>query len=286
MPFVDSGGVRLAYEETGRGYPVVFVHEFAGHLESWEPQLAHFARRYRCVAFNARGYPPSDVPSEPNAYSQEAAVNDIAAVMDQLDLARAHVVGLSMGAFAALHFALRFQERASAVVLAGIGYGALEAQQEQFRREVGESADRFEAAGMAESAAGYAATPHRAAFHRKDPRGFDEFERGLAAHSTDGSVRTLRGVQRDRPPLDTLPGLDGLSTPALIVAGDEDEPSLAPSLYLQRTLTNAALSIMPRTGHTINLEEPATFNALVEEFLAAVDGGRWETGEGPSGRIL
>ena len=71
MPFVDSGGVRLAYEETGRGYPVIFVHEFAGDLESWEPQLAHFARRYRCVAFNARGYPPSDVPSDPDAYSQE-----------------------------------------------------------------------------------------------------------------------------------------------------------------------------------------------------------------------
>ena len=83
MPFAESAGVRLYYEETGRGTPVIFVHEFAADVRSWEPQVRYFSRRYRCIAFNARGYPPSDVPSDPEAYSQRHAVDDIAAVLDR-----------------------------------------------------------------------------------------------------------------------------------------------------------------------------------------------------------
>src|SRR6185437_11282534 len=93
-------GVRLYYEEVGSGVPVIFVHEFAGDHRSWEPQLRHFARRYRCIAYNARGYPPSEVPEDPERYSQARARDDILAVLDRLGIERAHVVGLSMGAFA------------------------------------------------------------------------------------------------------------------------------------------------------------------------------------------
>ena len=74
-------GVRLYYEEAGTGTPIVFVHEFSGDLRSWEPQLQHFSRRYRCIAFNARGYPPSDVPTRVSSYSPGLAVEDIVAVM-------------------------------------------------------------------------------------------------------------------------------------------------------------------------------------------------------------
>ena len=103
MPHVTSDdGVKLYYEETGSGTPVVFVHEFAGDYRSWEPQVRHFARRYRCIVYNARGYPPSDVPSDVERYSQDRARDDILAVLDGLKLAKAHIVGLSMGAFAAL----------------------------------------------------------------------------------------------------------------------------------------------------------------------------------------
>ena len=58
-------GVELFYEETGEGLPVVFVHEFAGDWRSWEPQVRYFSRRYRCINFNARGFPPSGVPDDP-----------------------------------------------------------------------------------------------------------------------------------------------------------------------------------------------------------------------------
>ena len=97
MPYAESAGVQLYYETTGRGTPIVFVHEFADDLRSWEPQLRFFSRRYRCIAFNARGYPPSDVPREADAYSQSHAVDDIAAVLRHLGVAQAHVCGLSMG---------------------------------------------------------------------------------------------------------------------------------------------------------------------------------------------
>src|SRR5262249_10512344 len=124
MPYAQSAGARLYYEEAGNGYPLIFVHEFAGDLRSWEAQLRFFARRYRCIAYNARGYPPSDVPDDADVYRQEQQADDVAAVLDHLKIERAHVVGLSMGAFATLHFGLRHSQRTSALVTAGIGSGA------------------------------------------------------------------------------------------------------------------------------------------------------------------
>jgi pimeloyl-ACP methyl ester carboxylesterase len=118
-------GVRLYYEEAGTGVPVVFVHEFAGDHRSWEPQMRFFSRRHRCIAYAARGYPPSDVPADVASYSQARAAADIVAVMDGAGIERAHVVGLSMGAFATLHLGLDHPERALSLVVAGIGYGFL-----------------------------------------------------------------------------------------------------------------------------------------------------------------
>lgn len=101
-------GVRLYVEQSGEGTPIIFVHEFAGDHRSWEPQVRYFSRRYRCVTYSARGYDPSDVPSDVEAYSQDRARDDIRAVMDALDIETAHVVGLSMGGFATLHFGLHY----------------------------------------------------------------------------------------------------------------------------------------------------------------------------------
>src|SRR5580704_9913099 len=102
MPYAQSGTVKLSYEEAGKGAPIVFVHEFGSDLREWETQLRWFSREYRCIAFNARGYTPSDVPEKDSDYSYRHATDDIAAVMRHLGVAKAHVVGLSMGAYAAL----------------------------------------------------------------------------------------------------------------------------------------------------------------------------------------
>src|SRR5881275_998575 len=119
MPKVAIGSVKLHYEEAGRGTPLVFVHEFAGDAQSWRLQMAFFSRRYRTIAFNARGYPPSDVPDDPAAYSQQHAVDDIKGLMDALRIDRAHIVGLSMGGYATLHFGLQYPGRALSLVVAG-----------------------------------------------------------------------------------------------------------------------------------------------------------------------
>ena len=98
MPHLTTDdGVKLYFEEAGSGAPIVFVHEFAGDCRSWELQLVHLSPRYRCITFNARGYPPSDVPDDPEKYSQERARDDIKSVLDALEIEKAHVVGLSMG---------------------------------------------------------------------------------------------------------------------------------------------------------------------------------------------
>src|SRR5262249_47302520 len=125
MPHLTTDdNVKLYYEETGTGIPIVFVHEFAGDIRSWEPQVRHFGQRYRCIAYNARGYPPSDVPSEPEKYSQMRAVHDIRAVLDGLKIDKAHIVGLSKGGFATAHFGYTYPDRARSLVIGGCGYGA------------------------------------------------------------------------------------------------------------------------------------------------------------------
>jgi pimeloyl-ACP methyl ester carboxylesterase len=275
MPKAPVGGVNLYYEEAGRGTPVIFVHEFAGDLQSWHLQLRFFARRYRVVAFNARGYPPSDVPEDPAAYSQAQAVEDIKGVLDHLGVARAHVVGLSMGGYATLHFGLTYPERALSLTVAGCGYGSGRDRAE-FQRDVDLVVRQFEEQGMAAVADTYTKGPTRVQFMAKDPLGFEEFRRQFAAQSARGHALTMRGVQRTRPSVFELQArLERLEVPTLVVTGDEDEPCLEPGLFLKRTIPTAGLLVIPNSGHTINLEEPEVFNRAVLDFLTAVEGGRW-----------
>lgn len=269
-------GVRLHSECTGTGTPLLFIHEFAGDHRSWEPQVRYFSAAFLCITYSARGYPPSDVPGDAAAYSEQRAVHDAICVLDGLDVARAHVVGLSMGGFTALHLALSHPGRLLSAVVAGAGYGAQPERQEQFRRECEATAAAFEADGAARVARRYAVGPARVQFQNKNPRGWQQFAAALAQHSATGSALTMRGVQAVRPSLYALAGqLAGISVPVLILAGDEDEGCLEPALMLKRTIPGSGLAILPQTGHTANLEEPAAFNHAVDRFLAAVDRGAW-----------
>jgi pimeloyl-ACP methyl ester carboxylesterase len=277
MPRIQIGDVSLHYEEAGRGLPLVFVHEFAGDAESWRPQVQFFARRYRTIVYNARGFPPSDVPEDPAAYSQEQAVEDLRGLLDALGIPQAHVCGLSMGGFATLHFGLRHPGRALSLVVAGCGYGSGGADRgDAFRRDVEVTARRFLAEPMAHMADTYCLGPARVQFRDKDPVGWQLFREQFARQSARGHALTMLGVQLRRPSVYELEGeLARLEVPTLIVTGDEDEPCLQPALYLKRTIMTSGLLVLPRSGHTINLEEPEAFNRAVLDFLTAVDGGRW-----------
>ena len=278
MPFAETDdGVSLHYEETGRGFPIIFVHEFAGDQRSWEPQVRYFCRRFCCITYNARGFPPSSVPEDPALYSQSRARDDIKAVLDHLGIARAHVVGLSMGGFATLHFGLTYPAMARSLVVAGCGYGAEPEKNAQFRAEAEATAHGLEEKGIEAFAETYSLGPARVQLQNKDPRAWQEFVEMLRRHSPLGSALTMRGVQKERPSLwDLEMELRAMTVPTLIVTGDEDEPCLVPGLFMKRAIRSSGLVILPKAGHAINLEEPDLFNRTVTEFLDLVEADRWD----------
>jgi pimeloyl-ACP methyl ester carboxylesterase len=279
MPHLTTDdSVKLYYEEVGSGIPIVFVHEFAGDHRSYEMQMRHFGQRYRAIAYNARGYPPSDTPRDAERYSQDRARDDIRAVLDALSIDKAHIVGLSMGGFATLHFGFTYPDRARSLVVAGCGYGAAPDQRAQFAAEAEASAAQFEQLGMEKAALGYALGPTRVQFQNKDPRGWQEFADLLKEHSTEGSAATLRGVQKRRPSLfDLVDKMKTITAPTLVMTGDEDWPCLEPGLLMKRTIATAALVVMPNAGHAINLEAPAAFNQHLDDFFHSVDVGAWRS---------
>lgn len=277
MPTITADdGVRLYYEEAGTGTPIVFVHEFLGEIRCWEPQIRHFSRRYRCIAYNARGYPPSDVPDRVEDYSFEQQRAGIRAVLDGLGIEKAHIVGLSMGAFATFYFGMKWPQRALSLTLAGIGSGAMPDARAQFRHESEAAADRLLADGWERSAESRAVSPTRVQYQNKDPRGFADFVGMLRQHSAKGSALTLKGYQALRPALGTFAQeMAACTVPTLIISGDEDEPCLDASLMLKRAMPSAGLYFMPQTGHACNLEEPALFNAACETFFHQVESGQY-----------
>ncbi|TNC10331.1 alpha/beta hydrolase [Methylobacterium terricola] len=276
MTITTTDGVALHVEEAGTGTPILFIHEFGGNHASWEPQLQYFSRRHRCITYAARGYPPSDVPESLDAYSQGIAAADAVAVLDGLGIDRAHVVGLSMGGFCTVHVGLQYPERALSLTVAGAGYGCEKEFEDYFRGVSLEVADNFERKGAQEFSKIYALGASRVQFQNKDPRGWQVFADRLATHSDKGAAMTMRGVQARRPSFyDLEDELRRMAVPTLVVVGDEDDHCLQPGIFLKKTIPACGLSVFPKTGHTLNLEEPAAFNALVAEFIAQVEAGRW-----------
>jgi pimeloyl-ACP methyl ester carboxylesterase len=272
MALVASGGVDLYVEETGAGHPIVFVHEFGSDHREWEPQVRWFSRSYRCITYNARGYPPSAVPKEPEQYGWQFAVDDLLAVLDGLDVPTAHVVGLSMGGYAVLQFALQHPERVSAVVAAGAGSGSGPAERDTWPTVAGAIAEAFRTRGMDAMADEIGNGATRIQLKRKSPRAWAEFMSHLREHSQLGMANTMARYQALRPSLyDFEDRFRALDVPVLLALGDEDGPCLETNLMLKRAIPGAGLWIHPHTGHAINLEEPAAFNAMVESFLADVE---------------
>lgn len=279
MPYITTDdGVRLFYEEAGEGEPILFMHEFGGHHLSWEPQVRHFSRRYRCITYAARGWPPSDVPDSVTAYSQARAADDAMAVLQGLGIAKAHLVGLSMGATAAVEFGIRHPGRAlSLTIAAGGGGGSVDAAEKaRFQKDCEVFADRIGREGMPAMAELYCAGPSRVQYRDKDPRGWTEFKRQFAEGSAIGHAVTMLGIQRARQPMfERTAELEGIGEPMLVIIGDEDDSTHGLAWHLKRHVPRCGVLTLPKTGHTINLEEPAAFNAAVQDFIHAVERDRW-----------
>jgi len=279
MPYVEATGAKLYFEESGSGDPIIFIHELASDLRGWSAQTCYFSRGYRCIAYNARGYPPSDIPEDFASYGWEFAVDDIAAVMGGLKIERAHLVGLSMGGYAALLFGLRYPEKTSAIVAASVGSGSHPSQRGAWLRETSVLARIFIDHGMVAVAERMARGPARIQLKYKDRKSWREFVVRLRQHSPLGMSNTMARCQALRPSLhDLRDQLSDMAVPVLLAVGDEDVRCLETNLMLKSALPNAGLWICPNTGHAINLEEPAAFNAQVESFLGAVEHASWRRG--------
>jgi 3-oxoadipate enol-lactonase len=279
MPYAATNdSVRLYFEEAGSGTPIIFLHEFAADHTNWEPQMRYFSRGHRCISYSARGYTPSDVPPSQEAYTFKHFYTDALAILDHLKIAKAHFVGLSMGSYSSLQVGLNAPERASSLTLAAVGSGSDLESLEAFRKQCRDHAEQYERTGAAEVATATREAPSRIPFLLKDPRGHADFYDSLARHHAKGSANTMRSFQAGRPSIYTLAdAIRKVPTPALIICGDEDDNCIGPSLFLKKHLPASGLAVFPKSGHVLNLEEPALFNETLERFIALVEAGRWPT---------
>lgn len=279
MPYADNDGVKIYYEETGSGAPILFLHEYGGDKRSWEPQVRHFSRDHRCIVMCSRGYPPSDVPDDETLYGQDFAIADALAVLDDAGLAEATVIGLSMGAYTGLRLALHHPDRVTALVAASGGAGSPRESMKIFQEEAYARSEEYLAAGkmLAEP---FANGPTRTQLKRKDIRGWEEFRDQLAEHPAIGAAYTLRRVQGGRPSIyDFEAACNACAVPTLLMVGDEDDVCLDVNVWLKRAMPTAGLRVFPKSGHLINLEDPATFNAEIDDFLKQCRAGVWPVRE-------
>ena len=276
MPTFSSNGVEIYYQVAGEGYPLVMAHEFAGDITSWEPQVNYFSRRYRVITYCHRGYPPSEVPNDPEAYSQDLQVEDLYRLLQYLGIEQAHIGGLSMGGTLTVGFAIAHPEMCRSLVIASAGAGSDSGDRERLVASWQSLSESMMTEGMEKFADGYARGAERLQFLRKDPVGWAKFHAGLAAHSALGSSLTFRGVQMKRKTIYQLEGeLQNIRIPTLVMIGDEDGPCVDPAIFMKRNIPGAGLAVFPQAGHTINLEEPELYNRTVSEFLISVEAGKW-----------
>jgi len=275
MPQVPVNGVNLYFEEAGSGTPILFLHEFAGDYRSWEPQMRYFARRYRCIAYSCRGYPGSDVPDKPDLYTQDAHTADAIGLLDRLKIAKAHLVGCSMGSFTTLYVGLKHPERCLSLTLSATGSG-VGANRAEWLKDAQKRAEGFLKLDPGAAAEQLGMGPTRIQLYNKDRRGWEEFLRGLKEHSTKAAAYTLAGVQQGRPHLfDLAEQIGRCQVPAIVIMGDEDTTGHEGAMFLKNTLPRSGYAMFPKCGHACNLEDPDLFNGTVERFLAAVEAGAW-----------
>jgi pimeloyl-ACP methyl ester carboxylesterase len=276
MPFVDANGLRLHYESVGSGPPVVFCHEYASDARAWEAQLRFFGRRYRAIAYNGRGYPPSTVPQDDSDWLHHHLINDLAGLLDALGIERAHVVGQATGGNVALNFAIAHPERVNGLVVIGAGAGT--SDRDRWLAGARALADDIAARGTAQAFASIEQAPQRAIFQAKDPRGWQDFLALLHDLSPVAAEKLMRITLTDRLPVTALKEkLAGMTLPVLVMTGDQDFPSHEACRFIRDHAPHAGLAMLPMCGHAMNLEEPMLFNQMVSDFLSAVDAGRWGT---------
>ena len=211
-----------------------------------------FSRYYNCITYSARGYPPSQVPESIEKYSQERAWRDILDVIDKLNIEKAHIIGLSMGGFATLHFGINCPNRALSLTIAGCGYGAkadIKNKNEGFAEESEKNAKDILDNGIEKFGNDYGLGSSRVQFQNKHYNSWKIFNERLINHQSSWLCKHLLGVQSKRPNLYELQEkIKEIKVPALIINGDEDDMCLEVGIYLKRNISSSGLVVVPKLG--------------------------------------
>ena len=266
---VDVGdGLRLHAARSGEGPPLLLLHGFTGSGDTWAPLSAALGGRYATIAVDLAGHGRSSAPDDPARYALDRAADDLARVLDAIDVQRAATLGYSMGGRTALHFALRHPERVEALVLESSSPGiARDAERAERLRADAELAAFLEREGIAAFVERWEALPlwsSQAALP-------DSVRAALRAerlrNNPRGLANSLRGAGAAAAP-SVLDRLAAITAPTLLIAGELDEKYVALGREMQEALPRARLLVVPHAGHAVHLEQPDPFAQAIEEFLA------------------
>lgn len=253
MPMLIRDGVQLHYEVHGHGPAILLTHGFSSTGQMWAGQVEAFSKHYKLITWDMRGHGASDYPADPAAYSEQATVADMAALLDAVGETSAIIGGLSLGGYMSLAFHLAHPARTRALLIidTGPGYKNDDARAGWNATSL-RSADRFDTDGLGRLASGSVET--RTVRHR-DATGL--------AHAARGML-----TQRDARVIESLPAI---AVPSLVVVGAEDTPFLAASSYMAAKIPGAKLVTLEGAGHAANIDQPVAFNDAVLGFLAAAN---------------
>lgn len=261
--YVDVPGGRLYYESLGSGDAIVLIHGNIGDRRHWEKQFEALAADYRVIRYDVRGYGRSSLPREDESYSN---VEDLAALLDQLNIPRAHLVGWSMGSGIAVDFALAHPERTRSLIPVGPWVNSYSSP---------ELAAEFTAVSNALAEQGQPAAVdafmNGPAFAEAivDPRAGKRFREIATGYTFRGFTNTAV-VQELKPA--AVERLDEITVPTLIMTAEKDIPAcLEIAELLHKSVKGSRMVVMKGTGHLLHMEKPVEFNNKLRGFLASVE---------------
>jgi pimeloyl-ACP methyl ester carboxylesterase len=252
MPHLARDGVKLYYESHGEGSVILLSHGYSATSQMWRGQIGPLTKTHKLVIWDMRGHGQSDYPDDASAYSEEATVADMAALLDHMGAKSAIVGGLSLGGYMSLAFHLKHRERVRALLIIDTGPGFRKDEaREGWNRNALKTAERFEKEGLGQL---------EGASH----------ERATATHrNAVGLAKAARGMltQRDSRVMDSL---GGIKVPSLVLVGDKDTPFLAAADYMAAKIPGATKAVIPNAGHASNIDQAAAFNDAVVRFVQTV----------------
>ncbi|MBI2153919.1 MAG: alpha/beta fold hydrolase [Candidatus Rokubacteria bacterium] len=269
MPYARTDdGVKLYYEEHGRGLPLVLAYGIGGNAGMWEPNIAALSAKYRLILWEPRGHARSDSPEDPARYTFKRWALDLRDVLNHLRIRKAHVGGLSLGGGIATRFALLYPSRVRALVIVDSSSAAglpLSVENIVMRARSMEITLKEGMDAVARFA--IASNPNYAGRVKLDPKARDEIFALFRMLTPIGYANSLRALIAMDYITDQLPKI---RVPTLLICGDED-PSLGPMRVIQKKIKGSRLVVLSPAGHFANRDQPEAFNRAVLAFLEKVD---------------